>query len=205
MFYKKCLDQVWSPLLNVSSFWQWNWQILLEPGPSLSPSCPGCVSWGKALPPLSLFTLKQEDLLLPMPLSFLSEQWLLHNTGMLAMSATWWLKRVWMHVLSELRHTDEDYGAEYPMSWNPPGRQLRGRYLLLYVADSRLLNERLSLYFSIAFLWFPFFTSSLPSSFRTLALSTSPAEGTRCKFRRGKNHGAGAWQRSTRSLWHRLV
>lgn len=114
MFYKKCLDQVWSPLLNVSSFWQWNWQILLEPGPSLSPSCPGCVSWGKALPPLSLFTLKQEDLLLPMPLSFLSEQWLLHNTGMLAMSATWWLKRVWMDVLSELRHTDAMPGMKSP-------------------------------------------------------------------------------------------
>lgn len=73
----------------------------------------------------------------------------------------------------------------------PRCQQLRRRYLLLYVADSRLLNKRLSLYFSIAFLWLPFFTSSLPSSFRTLALSISPAEGTRHKFREEKTMDQG--------------
>lgn len=87
---------------------------------------------------------------------------------------------------------------------HPLGQQLWGRYLLLYVADSRSLSERLSLYLSTASLWFPFFTSSLPSSFRTLALSTSSVEGTRYKYIRGKNHGAGAQLRPKKSLWHHL-
>lgn len=114
------------------------------------------------------------------------------------------LRQLWgLPVLTKCQDAEtitvqEQTAGECPVSWNPPGQPCE-RYLLLYVADSKLLNQRLSLYFSIACLWFPFFTSSLPSSFRALALSTSPAEGTRYKFRRGKNHGAGA-QLSLRTL-----
>lgn len=119
------------------------------------------------------------------------------------------LRQLWgLPVLTKCQDAEtitvqEQTAGECPVSWNPPGQPCE-RYLLLYVADSKLLNQRLSLYFSIACLWFPFFTSSLPSSFRALALSTSPAEGTRYKFRRGKNHGAGAQLSLRSSLGQRL-